>query len=240
MHSTPIESGAPLAPGQLKEIEKRRERQQALHDQHASVFPQLTNGLLEIGCGHGHWLTSYAEAHPQQFCVGVDLINRRIQKSATKADKRRLDNICFIKAEAIEWLEVVPDGIGIARVMVLFPDPWPKKRHHRRRLIQPSFLRLLARKMAKGGQLFFRTDHAPYFEWTLEALTQAPHWQIDRELHWPFEQSTYFQELMGKHQSVSATVQKLPEPLDPKPENPPPVPTPRNPPDSAQKSALRD
>lgn len=209
MNHPPGNSPACLAPGQLKEQEKRRVRQQELRERYKDVLPELRGGLLEIGCGHGHWLTAYAEQHPEQFCVGVDLINRRIQKSTTKADKRALHNIRFIKAEAIEWLEVVPDGIGIDRVMVLFPDPWPKKRHHRRRLIQAEFLQLLAGKMAPAGQLFFRTDHEPYFDWAREVIHEHPQWNLDSEFHWPLEQSTYFQEIMGAHQSLCATVVPL-------------------------------
>ena len=196
----------PEAPGYLKEKLKRESRQKELSTLYEDAFQKLKDGLLEIGCGHGHWLTAYAELHPEQYCVGVDLLNRRITKSVSKADKRELQNIRFIKAEAIEFLELVPDGTGIEKVVILFPDPWPKKRHHRRRLIQHSFLELMAGKMKPGGQLFFRTDHAPYFDWSLEIIAGNPHWELDTQLNWPMEQSTYFQEIMGAHQSLSATV----------------------------------
>ena len=194
--------------GFLEEQAKRTARQQALKELHGDLFPQLTGGLLEIGCGHGHWLTAYAEAHPEEFCVGLDLINQRIQKSQKKADKLSLNNIRFIKAEAQEWVEILPDDATLAKVMVLFPDPWPKKRHHRRRLIQPDFLALLATKMAPGGKCYFRTDYDPYFEWTREHFAAHPDWKLDQETDWPMEQSTYFQELMIRYRTLSATVIK--------------------------------
>ena len=204
----PIESIAqePTASGYLKEKAKRASRQQEMSELYANCFQRLQSGLLEIGCGHGHWLTAYAEQHPDQFCVGVDLLGRRITKSISKADKRELENIQFIKAEAIEFIELIPDGTGIEKVMVLFPDPWPKKRHHRRRLIQPAFLELMSRKMQPGGQLFFRTDHDPYFEWALEVIGNDLHWELDTSVNWPMELPTYFQDLMGNHQSLSASV----------------------------------
>ena len=194
--------------GYLEEQAKRACRQQTLKETYADVFPRLTGGLLEIGCGHGHWLTAYAEAYPEEFCVGLDLLSQRILKSQKKADKRNLTNIRFLKAEALEWLEILPEDIGLSKVMVLFPDPWPKKRHHKRRLIQPEFLALLATRMAPGGKLFFRTDHDPYFEWTMEHLAVHPDWDLDQSPEWPMERSTYFQELMTSYQTLSATVRK--------------------------------
>lgn len=201
-------SDEPSASGYLKEKAKRAFRQEELRQLHANCFPKLKNGLLEIGCGHGHWLTAYAEQHPEQYCVGVDLLNRRITKSVSKASKREIENIRFIKAEAIEFIELIPDGTGIEKVIVLFPDPWPKKRHHRRRLIQHDFLELMGRKMKPGGQLYFRTDYAPYFDWSAEIIVEDPHWELDMAVDWPMELPTYFQDLMGAHQSLSATVKR--------------------------------
>ncbi len=198
-------STEPVAPGYLMEKEKRENRKRELQAQYGDFLPRLRGGLLEIGCGHGHWLNAYAQAHNEQFCIGVDLIHKRILKSGSKADKRELQNILFVKAEAIEFLELLPDEVGIAQVVILFPDPWPKKRHHRRRLIQPAFLELMARKMQPNGKLYFRTDFDPYFEWAKTLIAQDPHWTLDSELHWPMEQVTVFQTLMKAYQSLSAT-----------------------------------
>jgi len=208
MSESEIVSNEPQTEGYLKEKAKRIERQSRLVDIYGGFLPRLKGGLLEIGCGHGHWLTAWAEQHPDQFCIGIDLLGKRIQKSGSKAGKRELQNVCFMKAEAIEFLELIPDDIGIAQVMVLFPDPWPKKRHHRRRLIQPAFLELLSRKMQNEGKLYFRTDHGPYFDWAVEAISESPHWNLDAEQNWPMELPTYFQRLMNSYQSLSAIVVK--------------------------------
>lgn len=194
-----------ISDGYLFEQKKRLARQKALLDENGDIFKKLRGGLLEIGCGHGHWLTTYAEQNENVFCVGLDLIRKRIRKSQSKADKRELTNIRFLKAEALEFIEMLPDTTRLEKVVVLFPDPWPKKRHHRRRLIQPAFLKLMASKMSDQGQIFFRTDYTPYFEWAVEEIEKHPDWQLNETFDWPMERSTYFQELMTSYQSLSAT-----------------------------------
>ena len=90
------------------------------------------------------------------------------------------------------------------KVFILFPDPWPKKRHYKKRLIQAAFLSCIARKMDKHGRLFFRTDHEEYFGWAKEIFMQHPDWRINESQDWPFEASSYFQELMDSWQSLIA------------------------------------
>jgi tRNA (guanine-N7-)-methyltransferase len=193
--------------GLLIERQRKAERQRLLSSEYASLFPHLSGGLLELCCGHGHWLTSYAKHHPGVFCVGVDLMNRRIQRSKRKVEKAALEQVHFVKAEAFEFLELLPDALGISTVVILFPDPWPKTRHHRRRLIQPEFLTLLAQKAGPGCRLCFRSDHKEYFEWTRRELTNHPDWHLDESPIWPFEQQTYFQGFMTDFQSLTAKSQ---------------------------------
>lgn len=199
-------SHEPNLAGYLFEKEKRITRKQSTLKKYGHLFPRLSGGLLEIGCGHGHWLTAYAEQHPKQFCIGVDLLNKRIQKSSSKVNKRELDNIVFIKSEAVEFLELLPEDTALEKVMILFPDPWPKTRHHRRRIIQPEVLALIANKMQPGGKLFFRTDDAPYYDWTIDQIRNNKHWTLDEQMDWPMELPTYFQIMMKAYQSLSATV----------------------------------
>jgi tRNA (guanine-N7-)-methyltransferase len=160
--------------------------------------------LFEPGCGHGHWLTGYAETHPGVVCVGVDLISWRIRKAQTKRDKRGLRNLYFYKADLREFLEVLPSRIRFEQTVMLFPDPWPKARHHRRRMVQTAFLDELARRTETGGTFCFRSDDRPYYEWTLEHLQAHPDWALDQDATWPHEQETYFQELMeGYHSAIA-------------------------------------
>ena len=160
--------------------------------------------VFEAGCGHGHWLTDYAEVNPSVFCIGIDLISWRIRKGNEKKVKRGLKNLQFYKAELSEFLGALPAAIRFDRTILLFPDPWPKAKHHRRRMIQPSFLDEVARRTERGGEFCFRSDDLPYFDWTVEHLTEHSEWEIDQLAQWPYESETYFQNLMDEHHSLVA------------------------------------
>jgi tRNA (guanine-N7-)-methyltransferase len=116
----------------------------------------------------------------------------------------KLDNLIFLKAEAMEFLEALPAPIILRKIFILYPDPWPKKKHHKNRFICPESLDLLARRSAFGTRLHFRTDDADYFAWTTEFLGAHPRWQIQPEQTWPFEQKTFFEERMKDKRDVIA------------------------------------
>ena len=160
--------------------------------------------LFEAGCGHGHWLADYAEANPGVFCIGIDLISWRIRKGNEKKAKRGLQNLHFYKAELSEFLGALPEAIRFDCTILLFPDPWPKAKHHRRRMVQSSFLDEVARRTDRGGEFCFRSDDRPYFDWTLQHLSEHPEWEIDEAAQWPYESETYFQSLMDEYHSVVA------------------------------------
>jgi len=159
---------------------------------------------LEIGCGHGHWMIGYGEANPDRFCIGIDLMSRRVRMGNNKREKRNLTNLGFLKAEAREFLESLPLEVTLDRVYLHFPDPWPKARHHKKRLVREEFLTQLKPYMASGGRLYFRTDHEEYFEWAREAVAGHPDWRMIQEEAWPFATSSYFQDLVDSWQSFIA------------------------------------
>ncbi len=161
---------------------------------------------LEIGCGHGHFLTRYAEANPGEFCFGVDIIADRLERATRKRDRAGLKNLCFHKAEAVELLESLPPGIVFETVFLLFPDPWPKKRHHKNRLVRPDFMAALAARMAPGGRFYFRTDHEEYFAAGREVIAGDSRWRLVPEAPWPFEEATVFQLKAPAFQSLVAAV----------------------------------
>ena len=187
-----------------RELAKQAERKARLRASLERDLAGVDAILFEAGCGHGHWLTSYAEAHPQTPCVGIDLVSWRIRKCLDKRDKRGLKNLLFYKAELGDFIEVLPPAIRFERTVLLFPDPWPKARHHRRRMVQAPFLDEVARRTDPGGQFCFRSDDRPYFDWTLEHLEAHPDWRIDAAAEWPHENDTYFQDLMDEYFSVIA------------------------------------
>lgn len=187
-----------------RELEKQAARKAELVKTCRADLAGVDRILFEAGCGHGHWLTDYAEANPGMICAGIDLISWRIRKGNEKKAKRGLQNLHFYKAELSEFLGALPGGIRFDRTVLLFPDPWPKAKHHRRRMVQPSFLDEVARRTDRGGEFCFRSDDRPYFDWTVEHLSEHPEWEIDESAQWPYESETYFQSLMDQYHSVVA------------------------------------
>ena len=163
---------------------------------------------LEIGAGHGHFLTDYATAHPTEFCVGIDLLHERVERALRKRNRAKLANLAFLQAAADEFISVLPAPTTIQRIFVLFPDPWPKRRHHKNRIMQPDFLHSLATRSEVGADLCFRTDDTSYFS-TAKAVVQVhPDWQVS-PAPWPFERETVFQSRASVYQSLVATRQAI-------------------------------
>ena len=189
-------------------------RDQRLAALRAEFFPRLPVGApltLELGCGHGHYLTAYAAAHPGEFCVGLDLLADRIARAERKAVRAKLANLAFVQAEAslfISALAALPDAPRLRRVFVLFSDPWPKRRHWKHRVLQAALLDSLAPLAAPGAGLHFRTDHPDYFAYAREVVGAHPLWRLAPadEAPWPFEHVSVFEEraLAGAPQSLTA------------------------------------
>jgi tRNA (guanine-N7-)-methyltransferase len=158
---------------------------------------------LEIGCGHGHFLNAYAQAHPGEHCLGLDLLADRIARAQKKARRAGLTNLAFFHAEARLLLEALPAPVRLGRIFILFPDPWPKRRHHKNRIMQPEFLQTLATRAGQGTRLCFRTDYLPYFEAARATLRDHPAWQLVEE-PWPFEHETVFQSRADSYHSFLA------------------------------------
>lgn len=198
--------GNPFPPSLAMHVRQRRwELSERLRQQ---SFPDPC--VLEIGCGHGHYLNAYAENHPGHFCIGVDRMKKRLEKANRKKDLRRLQNLLFYRAEAVEFLQCLPPIATFRRIFVLFADPWPKKRHWKNRLLQDSHLGLLATVSRPGATLHFRTDDASYFSWVQENIARHPRWQAESTLTWPFECATIFQSYTQQYHSLSAVLQEGP------------------------------
>lgn len=177
-----------------------------LHAQLAAKVPDWSGAVtLEIGCGHGHFMAAYAAAHPQERCLAIDIIRDRLERAQRKTDRAGLTNVAFVRTEAEMLIEHLPGQLRCRRVFVLFPDPWPKRRHHKNRLMQAGFLHRLAARCTPDAQLFFRTDHAPYFAEVAALLQEHPDWRLS-DAPWPFEHATVFQKRAPGYQSCVAVL----------------------------------
>ena len=140
---------------------------------------------LEIGFGGGEHLAEQAARHPQVRLLGAEPFLNGAASALRHLDERGLQNVRLHVGDARELAAELPDA-ALARVFILFPDPWPKARHRKRRLVNPAFAAELARVLAPGGRLRFATDWADYAETALLALRGEPRlrWTAARADDW--------------------------------------------------------
>lgn len=182
------------------------ERQRLLREQINPILSAALDFVCEIGCGHGHFLTAYAAAHPSRICIGLDLVSERIERACRKRDRAGLPNLHFLRAEAKLFLATLPGHVRISTVFILFPDPWPKLRHQKHRILQSQFLDTVATRAAPDCRLGFRTDYMPYFSAAQVTIREHPRWRLVDE-PWPFEYATVFQQRAASFASLVAAPQ---------------------------------
>jgi len=128
--------------------------------------------VLEIGSGMGETTLEIAKAHPEADFVAVEVHGPGVGSLLNRIDKEKLTNLRVVRHDAVEVLErMVGDG-SLAAIHLFFPDPWPKKRHHKRRLVQASFVALLERKLRPGGIVHAATDWPDYATWIEAAFSR--------------------------------------------------------------------
>lgn len=150
--------------------------------------PLLSRGggvVLEIGFGGGEHLVTQAAAHPDTRFIGVEPFLNGVASCLRHIEESGVTNVCLHHGDARDVLARLP-AASLDLVYILFPDPWPKKRHWKRRLIQPSFIAELARVLKAGAEVRFVTDWANYAAWTLELFTRDPHfvWTAECAADW--------------------------------------------------------
>ena len=133
------------------------------------LMPEAKAFWLEIGFGGGEHMAGQAERSPETLIIGVEPFLNGVASALRHVEERGLTNVRIHQGDAREVAARLPDGC-LDRVFILFPDPWPKSRHHKRRIIQPEFLVELARLLKPGGGLRFATDWAEYATWTRKRL----------------------------------------------------------------------
>jgi len=141
-----------------------------------AVFARRAPLTVEIGFGNGDNLLALAAAHPERSYLGIEVHRPGIGRLLLALETQGLSNVRVICRDAVEVLEQRLSRRCINELLILFPDPWPKKRHHKRRLVQPEFVALAAERLAAAGVLRLATDWEPYAQEMLLTL------QANREL----------------------------------------------------------
>jgi len=132
-------------------------------DWHA-IFGRTGKIELEIGCGKGRYIVEAARLRPGSDLVGVERAGKWFRRAVQRAHRSSLPNLRLVQADAFDFLaRWVPPG-SAAAVHVYFPDPWPKQRHGKRRLLQPTLFHLAARALSTTGRLYLASDVEPYFQ----------------------------------------------------------------------------
>jgi tRNA (guanine-N7-)-methyltransferase len=151
---------------------------------------------VDLGCGDGSFLLDLAKEFPERDFLGVERLLGRVRKVCKKLTRRELANARVLRLDSryvVEWL--LPEA-GVSRLHLLCPDPWPKLRHHRRRMMQLDFLEAVRRTLVPGGEFLFMTDHEEYFQWAVEKVAEFGKFEL---LEWTedsfFYPKTDFQRL---------------------------------------------
>ncbi len=143
----------------------------------AAAFGRVAPLVLEVGFGNGEQLRHAAQHEPQRNFIGVEVHRPGVGRLMNALAADGSDNVRIYRHDAVEVLahEVVPAGLD--EVRIYFPDPWPKKRHHKRRLVQPGFIDLVATRVRAGGLLHLATDWAEYAEQMHAVVGASAHWR---------------------------------------------------------------
>jgi len=139
-----------------------------------AVFDRSAPRVLEIGFGMGDALIAMAQARPQWDFLGIEVHRPGIGSLLRELDKAGIGNVRVICGDAVEVLQRRIGDASLDAIHLLFPDPWPKSRHHKRRIVQPDFVGLMRRRIKVGGHLHLATDWEDYARHMMQVMTEAP------------------------------------------------------------------
>jgi len=139
-----------------------------------SLFPKQQPLEVELGAGDGSFLAKYAQAHPENNFIGVERLLGRLRKIEKKGLRAGLTNLRLVRIEASYFLEFLLPEKSIVALHVYFPDPWPKRKHRKNRLVNERFTELVGKVLTPDGIIFLRTDDADYFSQMIRVFDANP------------------------------------------------------------------
>lgn len=159
-------------------------KEQTLSD----LFERDAPTEIDLGCGDGSFLIQLAEQYPERNFLGVERLLGRVKKVNKKAFRAGLTNVKVLRLETLyttEWL--LPKNV-FSRIHLICPDPWPKEKHHKHRLMQRPFFDAVHNLLARDGEFLFRTDHDEYYDWAVEHMSE---YEKFRTIPWAEEDFFY-------------------------------------------------
>jgi tRNA (guanine-N7-)-methyltransferase len=174
----------------------------------AEIFAVERPIEIEIGIGKGRFLIDAAERRSESNFVGVEWAMKYLRLAHNRSVRKGLDNIRFVRADAREFVEFFVPSTSVQAYHIYFPDPWPKKRHHKRRLFNEGFLREIERTLVPGGQLWLATDFADYYEVMLDVLDLSETMR-EVEVDWQGARTNYEEKYLAAGKPIYRRVMEI-------------------------------
>jgi tRNA (guanine-N7-)-methyltransferase len=150
-----------------------------------AIFPTSSDALdFEVGFGRGIFLRHWAKTFPERNIIGVEVRKNIVSILNERIKKENIENTHLIHGSAEIALEDTLADHSLDNIFVFHPDPWFKKRHHKRRVVRPQFLKLAAKKLKPGGKLYVSTDVTPLWEGMMESISESPFKEVKDEKFW--------------------------------------------------------
>jgi tRNA (guanine-N7-)-methyltransferase len=137
----------------------------------AKLFGNKNPLVVELGSGNGHFLVEYAALNTDINFIGTEILIGRAKKFSKKAEKKRLNNVAIFRGDSRRFVWDFIYEETVSEFIILFPDPWPKKRHHKHRLLTRKFIRMLFLRLVPGGKVSLATDYEEYRDFIIEEFT---------------------------------------------------------------------
>lgn len=140
----------------------------------AAIFGRIAPLEVDLGCGDGSFITRLAAQSAERDFLGLEQLVGRVRSACKSVARQELTNVRIMRTDISHAVEHLLAPESVSAFYLLFPDPWPKRRHHRHRVVTERWLKLITRVLVDGGILQIATDHADYFEWMQRALFRTP------------------------------------------------------------------
>jgi len=156
-----------------------------------SVFDRKKNICVDLGCGKGHFLSSYASRFPEKFIIGIDYNLTAVRAAEEKIINLKIENATSLTGEFVEFFEKIPEN-SLSDVFVICPDPWFKNRHRKRRTVTQDFIEKIASRLKPGGYFYLVHDFYPYiaeaakFDFSKFSNPYHPHLFIHKKENFPY------------------------------------------------------
>lgn len=148
-----------------------------------AVFGRSAPLEVDLGCGDGALLTHLAAQYPERNFLGIEQMAGRVRSACKKIARHELTNARILRAELAYAVEQLLPPESVSTFYLMFPDPWPKRRHHRKRIVTERWLQSIARTLTVEGGFRIATDHEDYFQWMQRVVMQSAHFELEEWLN---------------------------------------------------------